>query len=106
MRWIAALLALGLLGAGAFYLLEIRDRRFQSYAGAEIGMEVEAALNRLQNEGYTVMPGSSEINHDKCSGAERYVLVRLADPTYSLTVSPDNGCKVIQIARRMRGWEL
>jgi len=105
MKSIAALLVLGLLGT-ALYFFVVRDRNFQSYSGAEIGMPVQMALSRLQSGGYVLLSGSSEIKHVGCSGMERYALVRESDPTYSLTVSVDDSCNIREIMRRLRGIEL
>jgi hypothetical protein len=109
MRWIAVLLALGLLVA-AFYLFAVRDRTFQSHDGAEVGMEAETALSRLRRNGYLLVfrssGGGQVVGDHPCSGAEDYVLVREAEPTYSLTLSADATCKVTTITRRLRGSEL
>ncbi|MFC7498560.1 hypothetical protein ACFQRC_04915 [Enterovirga sp. GCM10030262] len=105
MRWLAALLASGLLAA-ALYFLAVRDRTFQSYSGAEVGMEVETALSRLGSSGYIMVFGSSASMDHQCSHMDRYLLVRGVDPTYSLTISADSTCKVSEIKRTLRGGEL
>jgi hypothetical protein len=110
MRWAVVLLALALL-VTAIYAFAVRDRTFKSYGGAEVDMEADTALSRLRNNGYLLVfrsSGSSEqdVGDYPCSGAEDYVLVRGADPTYSLTISADRTCKIRSITRRRRGNEL
>lgn len=106
MRWVAALIALGLVGAAAFYLLAVRDRSFRSYAGAELRMPLGTALSRLQSDGYMIVHGLPQVRNRDCSDADKHTLVYAADPTFSLTITPDRSCKVSNIARRRRGMEL
>ena len=106
MKWLVGLLALGLVAAVAIYLLVVRDRTFQSYAGVEVGMQLGAALSRLQAGGYLVVHGPPKVKDSDCTGDDKHTLVYARDPTYSLTISPDQNCNVRQIARRLRGMEL
>ena len=106
MRWIAGLLAGGFVVVVAFYLLAVRDRSFRSYAGAELGMPLRTAIGHLKSNGYMVIHGPSEIRSRDCTRTDRYNLVYAADPTYSLLITPDRSCKVVQIARELGRMDL
>ena len=106
MRWVAGLLAFGLVAAAAIYFFVVSDRTFRSYAGVEVGMPIGAALKRLREEGYTVVHGPPEIRVRGCSDADDYTLVRLGKPDYAITISSDRACNVRQIERTARGIEL
>ena len=69
-------------------------------------MQLGAALNRLQSDGYLVVHGPPKVKGRDCTDVDKRTLVYERDPTYSLTISPDQNCKVREIARRLRGVEL
>jgi hypothetical protein len=94
-----------MIAAAAIYLLAIRDRDFQSYAGVKLGMQLGTALSHLQANGYMILDDAPIPDRD-CTAVDEHTLVYAKDPTYSLTISPDRSCKVSRIARRRRGMEL
>ena len=106
MKWVAGLLAMGLVAAATIYFVAVRDRTFRSYAGVEVGMRIGTAINRLQTDGYLIVHGPPKIKDRDCTRDDKYTLVYDRDPTYSLTISPDQNCNVREIARRLRGVEL
>lgn len=70
-------------------------------------MPLSIALSRLQTNGYMVVHRPPQAKDDGCSGADKHTLVYGGDPTYTLTITPDRRCKVVEITRRLRrGMEL
>ncbi|MBX3561851.1 MAG: hypothetical protein KF780_08560 [Sphingomonas sp.] len=106
MKWIAALLGLVCIG-GLLYLFLVRDRSFQSYDGAQVGMPIGPALRELEHAGWTRLAiGSNEIKQSDCTGTEKYSLVQLRSPDYLVTISSDSECNVSEISRSLRNMEL
>ena len=95
-----------LLVAGTTYFLVFSDRTFSSYDGARKGMAVNVAAEKLSSEGWTLLSSSSAVQRSDCSGNERYYLVQLRSPDYTLILAADENCKVSNIARKRRGIEL
>lgn len=105
MRWLFAIGSL-LIMAGVTYYLVFADRTFRSYDGARVGMGVDVAAEQLRVEGWTLLSSSSAVQRSDCSGNERYYLVQLRSPDYTLIMAADENCEVSNIARKRRGIEL
>ncbi|MXO97350.1 hypothetical protein GRI34_13085 [Erythrobacter aquimaris] len=105
MRWLFAIGSLLIL-AGVTYYLIFADRSFGGYGGARQGMAVDVAVEQLRVEGWTLLSSSSTVRRSDCAGNERYYLVQLRSPDFTLTLTADENCKVSNIARKRRGIEL
>jgi hypothetical protein len=69
-------------------------------------MAISAAAEQLRVEGWTLLSSSSALQRSDCTGNERYYLVQLRSPDYTLILDADKNCKVSNIARKRRGIEL
>ena len=105
MRWIVAI-GSALLIVGTIYFLVFADRTFTSYDGTREGEAVQAAIEHLRANGWTLLRSSSEVQKAVCTGNERYYLVQLRSPDYTPILAADENCKVSNIARKRRGIEL
>ena len=105
MKWLIAIGSL-LCMAGFTYYLVFAERNFRSYDGAREGMALYAAVEQLRVEGWTLLSSSSASEQSGCTGNERYYLVQLRSPDYTLILAADTNCKVSNIARKRRSIEL
>ena len=97
MRWFIALLLLAFLGSAIWFIF-LADREFQSYSGAEIGMQSDEALGKLTTEGWVLIESGG------CPGT--LALIEAKSPDYALLVKLDQTCKVEGIERKLRKIEL
>ena len=105
MRWIVAI-GSALLIVGTIYFLVFADRTFTSYDGTREGEAVQAAIEHLRANGWTLLRSSSEVQKAVCTGNERYYLVKLRSPDYLLILTMDADCQISAIERKRRGIEL
>ena len=105
MKWVLATCFL-LLAAGVALYLVFADRTFQTYSGAEVGLEIDTAVDRLSAEGWTLLSPSPVPEDVQCIAGARYHLVQLRSPDYTLILTADENCMLSSIERRHRGLEL
>ena len=99
--------AIILICTGIWHLV-FRDRQFEEYAGAQIGMPLKQAVFALKGNGWIGPLGleSRNASSDACDPDARFSFVEGRSPDYTLTLRTDRTCMVTKIERRINKLEL